>query len=331
MKTALTNSGFAMVFIACFSFFVFHFSLTYAQVPTVQDCLGAIPICQDVYEELNSYSGSGNYPNEIYNPTGDCTLDCPGSCLDGEQNSVWYIITVQHDGNLRFTLDPAGNDDYDWAVYDLTEFQCSDIRYNYSQMQKSCNAYGGPPDDSTGISTANGGTTDCNHCGSGGSSLWNMDLFVTKGRTYVLVVENWSGTNDGFMPARFSSTMSSTSHCCVRGSSAAVGSSNSSTSGFITRTDAIATRFFSPPESWIRRAVGEIGDLEHRQRVVDSGERPRRATTHVERSERDLVAHRGREHLRVGVLEDESDPRAEPDRELLVVEVVLGDRLPNAR
>ena len=44
--------------------------------------------------------------------------------------------------------------------------------------------------------------------------------------------------------------MSSSSHCWVRGSSAAVGSSKSSTSGFITSTDAIATRFFCPPESW---------------------------------------------------------------------------------
>ncbi len=52
------------------------------------------------------------------------------------------------------------------------------------------------------------------------------------------------------LPARLSSAISSTSHCCVRGSRAAVGSSNSRTSGFITRTEAIATRFFSPPESW---------------------------------------------------------------------------------
>jgi hypothetical protein len=197
MKTYLTSSKFALVLIFNFSFLIFNSS--FSQAPTVQDCLGAIPICQNVYVEDNSYQGSGNYPNEIYNPTGDCTLDCPGSCLDGEQNSVWYIISVLHDGDLRFTIDPAGNDDYDWAVYDVTELGCPDIYANYSQMQKSCNAYGQPPDGETGISTGNGGTSDCSHCGSSGSKLWNMDLPVTKGRTYVLVVENWSGSNQGYI------------------------------------------------------------------------------------------------------------------------------------
>ncbi len=52
------------------------------------------------------------------------------------------------------------------------------------------------------------------------------------------------------LPAARSCSRSSTSQYCVRGSSAAVGSSKSSTSGFITRTEAIATRFFCPPESW---------------------------------------------------------------------------------
>ena len=44
--------------------------------------------------------------------------------------------------------------------------------------------------------------------------------------------------------------ISPASQCWVRGSSAAVGSSKSSTCGFMTSTDAIATRFFCPPESW---------------------------------------------------------------------------------
>ena len=45
----------------------------------------------------------------------------------------------------------------------------------------------------------------------------------------------------------------------------------------------------------------------------------------LQRAERDLLAHRRREHLGVGVLEDEADARAEALRELLVLEVLLGD------
>ena len=119
--------------------------------------------------------------------------------------------------------------------------------------------------------------------------------------------------------------MSSTIHCWVRGSSAAVGSSKSSTSGFITRTDAIATRFFSPPESWYgarsaRSVMSSMASVSSMRATTSS-----RVEAHVEGSERDLVADRRREHLGVGVLEDEPDAAAEAARELFVLEVVFGD------
>jgi hypothetical protein len=197
MKTRAATYFYAAIFLFIFSVFFIATTETQAQVPTVQDCMGAIPVCQDVYVEVNSYSGQGNYPNEIYNPGGDCQSDCPGSCLDGEKNSVWYIFTVQVGGNLRLDIDPVNyGDDYDWAVYDLTELRCSDIYTKYNLMQKSCNAYGQSPNGNTGISTPNGGGTNCNVCG--GSNIWNKDLPVLEGRTYVLVVENWSGTTAGY-------------------------------------------------------------------------------------------------------------------------------------
>lgn len=200
MKAFLHSYRYCIVVILLGSFSVSHLSSVLAQIPTVQDCMGAIAVCQDVYVEENSYSGDGNYNNEIYNnPNSDCTLDCPGSCLDGEQNSVWYIFTVQVGGLLRVTIDPFGSgDDYDWAVYDLTELRCSDIYSQYAFMQKSCNAYGQAPNGNTGISTPNGGTSNCSHCGGVGTNIWNKDLPVTEGRTYVLVVENWSGTTEGY-------------------------------------------------------------------------------------------------------------------------------------
>ena len=120
--------------------------------------MGAIPVCQDIYVEENSYSGDGNYNNEIYEAP-VCDNACPGSCLAGEVNSVWYIWTVQVGGILRLTIDPVDDsDDYDWAVYDLTDLRCSDIYTSYPLMQKSCNAYGVTGfNGNTGISTSNGG------------------------------------------------------------------------------------------------------------------------------------------------------------------------------
>ena len=195
MKATTTKHIPALILIFNFSFFIFNFS--YSQTPTVQDCIGAIPVCQDIYVEENSYSGDGNYHNEIYEAP-NCSGACPGSCLAGEVNSVWYIWTVQVGGALRLTIDPVTNtDDYDWAVYDVTDFRCSDIYTRYSLMQKSCNAYGVTGNNgNTGISSTLGGTTNCNNCGS--TNKWNLDLPVLEGRTYVLIIENWSGTTQGY-------------------------------------------------------------------------------------------------------------------------------------
>ena len=129
------------------------------------------------------------------------------------------------------------------------------------------------------------------------------------------------------LPAAPSSSIRSISQCWVRGSSAAVGSSNSSTSGFMTSTEAMATRFFWPPDSWngarsARSAMSSMAACRRPGLGVSAADQAQ-----LQRAERDLLAHRGREHLGVGVLEHEADPGPEALVNLLVLEGVLGDRL----
>ena len=81
------------------------------------------------------------------------------------------------------------------------------------------------------------------------------------------------------LPARLRSTIRSMSHSAVRGSSAAVGSSNRRTSGFITSTEAMATRFFCPPESWYgarsaRSAMSSISSVSATRASTSAGVRP---------------------------------------------------------
>ena len=88
----------------------------------------------------------------------------------------------------------------------------------------------------------------------------------------------------------------------------------------------MATRFFSPPDSWYGSAVDARSTMSSIARVSSTRADDRVGLeAHVERAERELFSNRGREHLRVGVLEDEPDPAAEGARELLVLEVILGD------
>jgi len=181
---------FLVVFVL--SFFT-TIKMSQAQIPTTQDCLGAIPVCDYVYTEIFTATGSGNYPNEI-----NAGQSCPASCMDGEKNSRWYIWTVIQSGMLRLRITPSvETDDYDWAVFNLTNHYCSEIYSNAIAMQSSCNAAGGGGyQGMTGISTLNGGLTHCN--GGGPTNKWNIDLPVYQGETYVLCVSDWTQTPGGY-------------------------------------------------------------------------------------------------------------------------------------
>lgn len=171
-----------------------------AQTPTVQDCLGAIPICAQTYTETTSPSGVGNYPNEINGTSqgGIC-------CMDNEINSIWYTFTVNQSGLFGFTLTPNDlNDDYDWAMFDITNSTCADI-FNDISLQVSCNAAGGV--SCNGITGANGGSSYDNQgagCNStnpnqfSGNSPDNALVPVALGNTYVLVISNWTGSTNGY-------------------------------------------------------------------------------------------------------------------------------------
>jgi gliding motility-associated-like protein len=158
----------------------------FAQLPPnqpEQDCPNAIPVCQNTYVQPNSYSGEGVNPNEINGGS---------SCLaGGEVNDVWYIFTVTVSGDLYFLITPASlADDYDWAVYNLTNASCADIATNPA-LEVSCNFSG------TAGATGAALPGAPNSQGAGGTPV-NAPIPVLVGETYVLNVSNWSGTGSGY-------------------------------------------------------------------------------------------------------------------------------------
>jgi gliding motility-associated-like protein len=172
------------------TFFIFLFGTiltpfwVFSQQPE-QDCINAIPVCQNIYFQNNSYAGGGAMPNEI-----NGNISC---LLSGELNSVWYIFTVQTPGDVCFSITPNNpNDDYDWAVYDLTNNPCSDIfgnpnlevSCNYS-ANVGCNGVTGP-DGNT-----NPGTNPC-------FAQHEPCIPVGVGETYVVNVSNFSSSQSGY-------------------------------------------------------------------------------------------------------------------------------------
>ncbi|MBK8846915.1 MAG: hypothetical protein IPO27_10365 [Bacteroidetes bacterium] len=156
----------------CMSFLTMQLQ---AQLPTVQDCPCAIPICQNIYNEVNSYVGTGSLPQEI-----NSVISCLGQ---GEKNSVWYTFTVQSSGSLNFSITPnVLMDDYDWAVYNLTNNNCSDIFSNPS-LEAACNYAGAP-----GVTGPNGLPGAQNE----------PPIPVLVGQTYIICVSQFTSSPNGY-------------------------------------------------------------------------------------------------------------------------------------
>jgi gliding motility-associated-like protein len=139
------------------------------------DCFSAIPVCQSIYSEENSPNGEGLQPDEI---------DPVSSCLGGgEVDGQWYAFTVQNGGQFCFSIVPNNlANDYDWAVFDLTDAECADIASDPS-LEVSCNFSGTP-----GVTGANGlGGAQNNAC-----------MNVLSGQSFVLYVSNWSQSEFGY-------------------------------------------------------------------------------------------------------------------------------------
>jgi gliding motility-associated-like protein len=178
---------------------VFAGSVAYRTLtpPTEQDCMGAIPLCFDTYSTTSSYSGAGHYPNEIPDyPGANSDNNCPDNCLlDGELNDVWYTFTVQTSGTVSFVISPNNAaDDYDWAVYDITNNNCSDIPTLADNMQVSCNFCGTAGDTGPDGSS----TQSCQYGDPSSCSPFNDELNVTTGETYVINISNFSSTQSGY-------------------------------------------------------------------------------------------------------------------------------------
>jgi gliding motility-associated-like protein len=148
----------------------------YAQNLPEQNCPGAIPVCQAIYTQANSYTGFGTLQ--------ELSTGINNGCLgSNEKNDVWYIINVTTSGTLEFTITPNNlPDDYDFGVWDVTGVGCSAI-YNYITNTANnlppigCN-YSGTP-GATGLSNTMVGTQ------------WSPALNVTAGQTLVLNVSNF--------------------------------------------------------------------------------------------------------------------------------------------
>lgn len=123
--------------------------------------------------------------------TGGYTPDC---FLFGANSSVWYRFTVGVSGTLAWSATPnLPGTELDWALYDITG-SCpglftSSVACNYNYSNEASNP--------VGMSTSSG--TICPTDGLGGAAgEFCPSITVTAGRTYAIVIDNFSNNGSGW-------------------------------------------------------------------------------------------------------------------------------------
>jgi gliding motility-associated-like protein len=171
-----------------FSFYtiIFFFSIIdgFSQITgPEQDCPSAIPICQTQYQQNLSYAGGG-----LFRDFTDTSLTC---LKNWENNSVWYIFTVTQSGILEMSITPLQQDDYDFAIYNITNSGCSDILLG-NNLPVRCSYYGLPGTTGLriGYSSTSAGVAD---------TAFLAPLNVTLGETYVILVDNYNIGGGGYI------------------------------------------------------------------------------------------------------------------------------------
>jgi hypothetical protein len=155
----------------------------------INDCSEAQVVCSD---STLSFNPQGPGEDDFADPN-----NFPGCITSLEQNSAWYFFEINPAAPpnlvLGFIIHPLGGygEDYDWALFgpDVT---CgalgSPIRCSSSSF-----ACGFCPETGMGM-----GTTDFTE-GPGTGDGFVSTLVVQPGQGFYLLIDNWQGTNNGFL------------------------------------------------------------------------------------------------------------------------------------
>lgn len=130
-----------------------------------QDACNALEICNDGFFSPYTYQGRG----QVYDlSTTPCSTNGLGA---DEANSVWLKLVINTPGVLVFKIKPvASQDDYDWAVLDITNKSCSNlspsdvIRCNFNNNQPVSNNGITGLDMNSNVTGVMAGTTGQPYC-----------------------------------------------------------------------------------------------------------------------------------------------------------------------
>ncbi|MEO5906662.1 MAG: hypothetical protein ABIQ11_08050, partial [Saprospiraceae bacterium] len=177
-------TSFAFSIIAA-SFFLFPG----AGISQKNDCAEALIVCDSASLEFNPM-GPGF--DDFADPD-----NFEGCIVDLEQNSAWYYFEYDPlappDLVLGFIISPNGGygEDYDWALYG-PDVDCGNLGFPI-RCSSSSAFCGFCPETGMGM-----GATDFSE-GPGTGDGFVATLIVQPGQGFYLFIDNWQGTNNGFV------------------------------------------------------------------------------------------------------------------------------------
>jgi len=159
-------------FVALAICLVFGFFNIYSQA----DCRNALPVCVNAYNDA-AVSGIGNVDDFLPVSISGCLGDAGARTV--ESNSYWFRIKLVRGGQFGFDIIPNDpSEDWDFAVYG-PDAVCGQL-----------------PDPIKCNNIQNGGTTGVGN--DSASTLYDSWMTVSAGDEYLILVNQYSGTNAGF-------------------------------------------------------------------------------------------------------------------------------------
>lgn len=160
------------------------------------DCATGVVLCDKDPFTVDFVVGEGANPNEVFNEGCGCDIV--------EANSSWYKWTCEESGTLTFTLSPLNPaDDLDFVIYELPNgvnncsvknpLRCMASGENIGDPFPVWEPCTGP----TGLAINDGDTNESCGCQSGNNNFAQA-IDMEAGRSYALVINNFSGSGDGF-------------------------------------------------------------------------------------------------------------------------------------
>ena len=162
------------------------------------DCATGVLLCDKSPFSIDFISGNGDVNEDL--EVGDVC----GDFEPGEDNSAWYKWTCDQPGSLELTIDPLGaafNEDIDFVVYELPGGidDCDNkqaLRRMFSGESQGNGDGNLPCLGDTGMSLNDGDESESCGCQAGNNNFVSA-IDMVAGRSYALVILNFSGSGDG--------------------------------------------------------------------------------------------------------------------------------------